>query len=103
VVTLPAEIDMTNADSVGADLDAAFAPGVGVVIADMSGTRFCDTSGIRALVVAHQRAKAGNTGFHVVAGPGEIRHVLEILGLDTVLDIYHRLDLALAAGQRTPA
>jgi hypothetical protein len=43
VVTLPAEIDMANADRVGADLEAVFAPGVGVVAADMSGTRFFAT------------------------------------------------------------
>ncbi len=103
VVTLPAEIDLANADRVGADLEAAFAPGVAVVVADLSGTRFCDTSGIRALVLAHQRAQAGNTGFQVVAGPGEVRRVLGILGLDTVLDLYPRLDMALVAGDRTPA
>ena len=103
MVTLPAEIDMTNADQVGADLDAAFGPGIAVVIADMSGTRFCDTSGIHALVLAHQRAKADNTGFRVAAGPGEVRRILGILGLDTVLDLYPRLDMALVAGYRTSA
>jgi hypothetical protein len=46
VVTLPREIDMTNAGRVGEDLKAPFAPGVGLVVADMSGTRLCDTSGI---------------------------------------------------------
>jgi hypothetical protein len=49
VVTLPAEIDMANADQVGADLDAAFGPGVGVVIAGLPGTRFGDASGGIAL------------------------------------------------------
>jgi anti-sigma B factor antagonist len=103
VVTLPSEIDLANADHVGKDLDAALGPGVGVVLADMSGTRFCDTSGIHALVMAHKRAKASSTGFRVVAGPGEVRHVLEILGLDTVLAINPRLDAALVASDRTPA
>ncbi len=36
-------------------------------------------------------------------GPGEVRHVLGILGLDSVLDLYHRLDRALAAEERAPA
>ena len=72
-------------------------------IADRSGTSCGDTSGIRALVLAHKRAKASHTGFRVVAGPGEIRRVLEILSLDTVLDLYHRLDLALVASDREPA
>ena len=100
MVPLPGEIDMANADRVGEDLLAAFGPGVGIVIADMSGTRFCDTSGIHALVIAHQRAKASNSEFRVVAGPGEVRRVLEILRLDTVLAIYPRLDVALVAGNR---
>lgn len=101
VITLPGEIDMGNADRVSEELNAAFGPGVDVVIADMSGTRFCDTSGIQALVMAHKRAKASNTQFRVVAGPGEVRQVLEILHLDTVLAIYPRLDVALVAGNRS--
>ena len=100
VVHLPGEIDMANATRVGEELDAAFGPGVGIVIADMSGTRFCDTSGIHALVMAHQRAKANNVEFRVVVGPGEVRRVLKILHLDTVLAIYPRLDVALLAGDR---
>lgn len=100
VVTLPAEIDMANADRVGADLQAAFGPGVGVVVADMSGTRFCGTSGIHALVMAHKRAEASNTELRVVVRPGEVRRVLEILRLDTVLAVYPRLDIALLTGDR---
>ena len=41
--------------------------------------------------------------FRVVAGPGEVRRVLEILGLDTVLAIYPRLDMALVASDRNEA
>ena len=102
VVTLPGEIDLANADRVGADLNAAFGPGVGVVVADLSGTRFCDSSGIRELVLAHKRAGASNTVFRVVVGPGEVRRVLEILRLDTVLALYPRLDVALVTGDRGP-
>jgi anti-anti-sigma factor len=85
VVTLPGGIDLGNAGRVGADLNAAFGPGVGVVVADMSGTRFCDSSGIRELMLAHKRARASNTVFRVVAGPGEVRRVPGIPRLDTVL------------------
>lgn len=74
-----------------------------MVGADLSGTRFCDTSGIHALVMAHKRAQASGTGFRVVIRPGEARRVVEILGLATVLAIYPRLDIALLAGDRKPA
>lgn len=100
VVHLPGEIDMANANRVSEDLNAAFGPGVGIVIADMSGTRFCDTSGICALIMAHQRAKASNTEFRIVVPPGGVHHVLEILHLDTMLAIYPRLDVALVDSDR---
>ena len=61
VVTLPAEIDMANADRVGADLEAAFGPGVGVVVADMSGPGSA-TAWVSALVMAYRWAKASDTG-----------------------------------------
>ena len=100
VVHLPSEIDMANANRVGEELNAAFGPGVGIVIADMSGTRFCDSAGIHVLVMAHRRAKASNSEFRVVVRPGEVRRVLEIMHLDTVLAIYPRLDMALLTGDR---
>jgi anti-anti-sigma regulatory factor len=78
-------------------------PGVGIVVPGMSGTRFCDTSGIRALVMAHQRAKAGNTEFLMVVPPGGVRRVLELRRLDTVLATCPRLGITLLAGDRKPA
>jgi anti-sigma B factor antagonist len=103
VVTFPGEIDMANAARVREELNAAFDSGAATVVADMSGTRFCDTSGIHALVMAHKRAKAGNIGFRVVVRPGEVRHVLEIVRLDTVLALYPRLDIALLDGDHSQA
>jgi anti-anti-sigma regulatory factor len=55
----------------------AVGPGVGIVMADMSGTKFCDTSGVHGLVMAYKRAKASHSGFRVMVGPGEVRRVLE--------------------------
>ncbi|MBO0815308.1 MAG: STAS domain-containing protein [Actinobacteria bacterium] len=100
MVTLPAEIDMANACRVGEDLRAAFAPGVRIVIADMSGTRFCDTSGIHVLVQAHKQAIASGAEFRVVAS-ARVLQVLAVLSLDTWLAIYPSLDKAVA-GAPTP-
>jgi NADPH:quinone reductase len=56
------------AGQVGRQLDAALAPGVATVVADMTATRFCDTSGIHMLVLAHRRA-AANTGHAIYRAP----------------------------------
>ncbi len=42
IVALPAEIDLSNADQVYDQLYAALVSGAPVVIADFTGTRFCD-------------------------------------------------------------
>ena len=98
IVSLPAEIDMANAEDVGEQLCAAFAPGVTVVIADLGSTVFCDTSGARQLMLAHKRAAVSNRELLVVISSAGVLRVLAILGLDRVLEIYPDLAAALAAG-----
>ena len=95
VVTLPAEIDLDNAGQIGRQLDAALAPGVATVVADMTATRFCDTSGIRMLVLAHKGAAARHAELRVVIPSADILRVLAIVKVDTVLRIYPSLKDAL--------
>ena len=98
IVTLPPEIDMVNAGRVGQQLGAAFAPGVKTVIADMSATRFCDSSGISMLVRAHKHAAANGARLRLVVGPVAVRRALALVSLDQLLPIYPSLSQALAAG-----
>jgi anti-sigma B factor antagonist len=95
VVTLPAEIDVTNAHRVREDLQATFASGVTTIVADMTGTTFCDSPGIRALVLAAKRGAAGDAELRVVPS-APVSQVLSVLGLDGWLTIYPSLDEALA-------
>jgi hypothetical protein len=55
-VSLPAGIDIANAEHVGEQLRAVFAPGVPAVIVKMGLTVFCCTFGRRQLVAADKRA-----------------------------------------------
>jgi anti-sigma B factor antagonist len=98
VVALPAEIDMANADRAGQQLGSAIAPGVRTVIADMVGTRFCDSSGISMLVRAHGQAAANGTELRLVVASPAVLRTLTLTGLDQLLAIYPSLSQALAAG-----
>jgi len=97
VVALPAEIDMANADRAGQQLGSAIAPGVRTVIADMVGTRFCDSSGISMLVRAHGQAAANGTELRLVVASPAVLRTLTLVGLDQLLAIYPSLSQALAA------
>ena len=95
VVTLPGEIDYTNAAGIQADLHAAIVRG-GVVIADLSRTTFCDSRGFSTLVKAHQRAQETRAEFRVVVPPGPVRRNMAALALDRALAVFPGMDLALA-------
>lgn len=99
VVKFPAEIDMANADDLAGQLAATLAPGVPAVIADMTATRFCDSTGIAMLLRARKQAMANGTNLRVLPSPAVLQ-VMHVLGVDAVLPIYHSLDEALAGKAR---
>jgi anti-sigma B factor antagonist len=98
IVTLPAEIDIANGAAAGQQLCAAFAPGVTIVIADMTSTVFCDSSGISQLVLAHHCAAARRGQLRLVVPQAQVLGVLTVTGVDRLLAVYPSLDAALAAG-----
>lgn len=102
VVTLPAEIDFMNADKVCDQICAAFRPGITVVIADLTTTIFCDSAGVRHLLLAHERAREGEVELRfAVSATGSVQRVLGLTGVDRVLAVYRTLDAA-KAGRRPP-
>jgi anti-sigma B factor antagonist len=103
VVTLPAEIDVANADDISGQLAAAFAPGPRAVIADMTATTFCDSIGIRVLVLAHQQAAVNGTELRLLLPGPSVLRIMEVLGIDAVLPIYRSLDEAVAGRRGTEA
>jgi anti-sigma B factor antagonist len=88
IVALPAEIDIANAEQVWHRLSAALAPGVEVVVADLSATTFCDASGIRALLRVRDQAAVTRVELRLAVPPGRVRNPLELLSLDRQLAIY---------------
>jgi anti-anti-sigma factor len=95
VVAAPDEIDMTNAAGLEAAFAEASALGHNTFVVDMSGTQFCDSAGVHALVQAHKRSQSeGGEMLLVVSAPGVLR-VFEIIGIDHLIPSFPTLDEAL--------
>jgi anti-anti-sigma factor len=95
VVTLPSEIDLTNASEVQDALARALESGTAVVVADAAETTFCDCAGVRALMCAHRRATAAGTELRVASPTSpEVRRILGLTGAGEVLDTYPTLTAA---------
>jgi anti-sigma B factor antagonist len=102
IVGLPVELDITNAAQAQAELCAAFGPGVTVVIGDMSHSAYCDSSGIRSLVVAHDLATTRNAELRLAITADAVLRALKLTGVDRLLNLYPSLEAALgpASGRK---
>ena len=87
VVTLPAEIDAGNSGLVQAALAGALDSTPDVVIADGTGTGFCDCSAIAALMFIHRQAVASGAQLRVVITTAAVCRALELIGADQVLAV----------------
>jgi anti-sigma B factor antagonist len=97
VVTMPAEIDITNSASVDSVLAGVAAQHPDVITADMTSTVFCDSSGIHALARAHRRASSNGGELRLAVGSSPAMRVLELTGLDQVLAVYADVSESLSA------
>jgi anti-sigma B factor antagonist len=97
VITPPAEVDILHAGSFRAALADAGA-GHAIVIVDMSATVFCDSTGLRLLLQAADRARqAGGELRLVLAGP-QLRRIFAVTGFDQLFPIFATLGEAVAGG-----
>lgn len=97
ITELPDEIDVMNCDAIAAGLLAAVsAPGL--VIADMTGTAYCDSAGMRMLLAVHDHARASRSVLRVAVKPdSSVTRMMSLLGMDRVLSCYASVEGALLA------
>ena len=96
IVAAPEEIDMANARELESALLEATTNGPGTVVADMTRTRFCDSSGIRTLLAVHKRAQADGGELLLVVPGAAVLRAFAIIGIDRVIPNFTSLDEALA-------
>jgi anti-sigma B factor antagonist len=98
VVTAPEEIDITNAETLRAALLKTAASGHGMLAVDMTRTRFCDSSGLHALLAAHKRAQAEGREVRLVipSTATAVLRVFAITSVDRIIPNFTSLTEALA-------
>ena len=96
VVTLPTEIDVTNADMVREELLSVLSQGAALLIADLSKTSFCDSAGVGALVRTFRRAAASASAMRLVVSTSAVQRVLSITGVDRLVDTFPSVAASLA-------
>jgi anti-sigma B factor antagonist len=81
VLTLDGELDVATAPLLQQPVDRALR-GNGVVVIDLSGLRFIDSSGLNVLVLAERQLRASGRQLVLVYGSRTVRRVFELTSLD---------------------
>jgi anti-sigma B factor antagonist len=102
VVTTPGEIDLRNADSLREALVAAAATNQPVVVVDMTGTEFCDSTGLHVLVRAHRQADANGRQLRLVVRGAALQRILAVSGMGSLFRVFDSLDQAVQAALPGP-
>jgi anti-sigma B factor antagonist len=87
VVALVGELDLVNASSLERELESIEAKPSETLIVDLRGISFIDSTGLRAVIAADQRARAGDRRLVVVAGAPAVDRLFSVTQLEQRLDI----------------
>ena len=97
VVTVRGNLDIDSATVLGTSLDQVLDRPHPRIVVDLSGVDFCDSPGLSAFVVGHNRAR-GAGGWVRLAAPSEwMTRLLDTVGLSGRLGVYPTVAEALAA------
>jgi anti-anti-sigma factor len=103
IVTMPGDIDVTNAPRVAELISAAAAGSPEVITADLTATVFCDSAGVEVLARAREVATASGVDFRLALGGSPVARILQLTGLDEVMPLYGDVPHSLATPPARPA
>lgn len=87
VIAATGELDLSGATVLEAELDRVQEdPELAIVVLDLRGLEFMDSSGLRLVVLADMRAREAGRRFVLVRGPETVHRVFEITRMSERLD-----------------
>jgi anti-sigma B factor antagonist len=95
VIAVAGEVDVVSAPELRGEIVRVVSEGSTQVVLDLTGVVFIDSFGLGVLVGAVKRVQAHDGRLRVVVGEARVTAVLELTGLDRVLDLHDTLESAL--------
>jgi anti-sigma B factor antagonist len=97
IVSFEGDFDIVAEAQATADLEQAL-DGADLLVADLRGLSFLDSTGVRVLLSADLRAREHGSRFGVVRGEGMVRRLLEVTGLNQRFPIAEDADALIGDG-----
>ncbi|MBB5867656.1 anti-sigma B factor antagonist [Allocatelliglobosispora scoriae] len=97
IVEVEGELDIATVPQVDAALTAALADNRPAVVFDFTKLSFCDSTGLRLLVRAHQELEARSGAMAIGGATAIVAQVLEVSGLAEIFGCVPTVEAAVAA------
>jgi anti-sigma B factor antagonist len=94
VVAVSGELDLASSPALEEELEQIFSTDAELLIVDLRGLDFMDSTGLSVLVKAHQRAEESGKRFALVKGSQQVQRLLSLTGVSqrlTVVDAPEQL------------
>ena len=99
IVSVSGELDLRTSPELEDRLGHAFDAGTQLVILDLRQIEFMDSTGLRVLLAAHQRAQESGRRFALVKGADQVERVLTLTGVRDLLTVVDDPEELLTAGE----
>jgi anti-anti-sigma factor len=86
-VVLVGELDIASTQTLENELSAIETNSPGTLVLDLRRVEFIDSTGLRALIAADERARSDGRRLAVVRGPNTVERLLAVTQLDQRLDM----------------
>src|SRR5438128_8409846 len=93
-VAFSGELDISRADDVERELERLEAEGPSLLVLDLRGLEFLDSTGLRIILSADSRARRGGRRVVIVPGPESVHRVFRITLLDRRLEFAESPEVA---------
>jgi anti-sigma B factor antagonist len=87
VVTLTGELDISNVERFEGELMALERDRPPMLVLDLKGVRFIDSTGLSLLLNADARARRQDRHVTIISGNGAARRIMRTVALDQILDV----------------
>jgi anti-sigma B factor antagonist len=81
VVAVSGELDLASSPALEEELDRVVASQTPLVVIDLRGLEFMDSTGLSVLIRAHQRAEESGQRFALVRGSQQVQRLLSLTGV----------------------
>ena len=95
VVSVAGDLDLGSSSTLSPALLDAVAYSIAVL--DLTACGFCDSSGLRVILLASRQAKSVGTSLRIAGVGATVKRVMELAGAESYLNLFPDVERALSA------